>query len=47
MTYSINAHELRAQAILQAIKDISAWTKQTVSMIKSHMQGSTSLSHTA
>ena len=46
MTYSINAHELRAQAILQAIKALSAWTKQTVSMIKSQLQGSASLSHT-
>jgi|GEM_PF-1929531 len=47
MTYSIDAHELRAQAFLQAFKDISAWTKQAVSMIKSQFHGSASLGHTA
>jgi len=46
MIYSIDAHELRAQAFLKAIKDFSAWTKQTVSAIKSQLQGA-GLSHTA
>jgi len=46
MTYSIDAHELRAQAFLQAFKEISVWIKQTVSVIKSQLQGA-GLSHTA
>lgn len=50
MTYSIDAHELRAQAFSQAIKDFSAWIKQAVSALKSQLHGagsSRNLGHTA
>jgi len=46
MTYSIDAHELRAQAFSKAIKEFSAWIKQTASVIKNQLQGA-GLSHTA
>ena len=46
MIYNTDAHELRAQAFLQAIKGLSAWAKQVVSVMKNQLQG-LGLSHTA
>ena len=47
MYYNIDAHELRAQAFLQAIKDIAAWVKHSVAVIKSQLNASANLGHTA